>query len=107
MVALAEDLHFNIVTPLTPTHYPSNDNLEYHPHEKGSFEIKIITNWQQVSSVLEEIDTPTLNSISNDIVSIDDIDNAIGALTNYIRIVVDDSSRVVPANSDCKELLAN
>ncbi|GBP38913.1 hypothetical protein EVAR_95662_1 [Eumeta japonica] len=26
MVVLAEDLHFNIVTPLTPIHYLSNDN---------------------------------------------------------------------------------
>ncbi|GBP62890.1 RNA-directed DNA polymerase from mobile element jockey [Eumeta japonica] len=29
---------------------------------------------------------------------------AIGALANHIRIVVDDSSRTVPVNSDCKEL---
>ncbi|GBP65923.1 Probable RNA-directed DNA polymerase from transposon X-element [Eumeta japonica] len=48
--------------------------------------------------------TPMLNNIPNDIVSTDDIDNAIGALTNHIRTVVDDSSRTVPANSDRKEL---
>ncbi|GBP19900.1 Ubiquinone biosynthesis protein COQ9, mitochondrial [Eumeta japonica] len=61
---------------------------------------KTITNWQKVSAALEEIDTPTLNNIPNDIVSTDDIDNAIGALTNHIRTVVEDSSRTVPANSD-------
>ncbi|GBP44858.1 RNA-directed DNA polymerase from mobile element jockey [Eumeta japonica] len=66
--------------------------------------VKTITNWQKVSTALEEIDTPMLNNIPNDIVSTDDIDNAIGALTNHIRTVVDDSSRTVPANSDRKEL---
>ncbi|GBP26922.1 hypothetical protein EVAR_16504_1 [Eumeta japonica] len=65
---------------------------------------KTIKNRQKVSTALEEIDTLILKSIPNDIVFTDDIDNAIGALTEHIRTVVDDSSRVVPANSDRKEL---
>ncbi|GBP67558.1 hypothetical protein EVAR_98611_1 [Eumeta japonica] len=65
---------------------------------------KTITNWQKVSAALEEIDTPTLNNIPNDIVSTDDIDNAIGALTNHITTVVESSSRTVPANSHRREL---
>ncbi|GBP43072.1 Probable RNA-directed DNA polymerase from transposon BS [Eumeta japonica] len=63
---------------------------------------KTITNWQKVSAALEEIDTPILNNIPNDIVSTDDIDNAIGALTNHIRTVVESSSRTVPAKSGCR-----
>ncbi|GBP28468.1 hypothetical protein EVAR_93415_1 [Eumeta japonica] len=65
---------------------------------------KTITNWQKVSAALEEIDTPILNSIPNDIVSTDDIDNAIGALTDDIRTVVESSSRTVPAKSDRRKL---
>ncbi|GBP21329.1 hypothetical protein EVAR_11725_1 [Eumeta japonica] len=52
----------------------------------------------------EEIETPILISIPNDIVSTDDIDNAIDAVTNYIRIEIENSSRVFPANYDRKEL---
>ncbi|GBP10094.1 Probable RNA-directed DNA polymerase from transposon X-element [Eumeta japonica] len=140
MVTLAEDLHFNIITPLTPTYYPNDVNLrpdildialmkgvtlklsyieplqclnsDHRPvlMRLGSLigdcppTVKTITNWQKVSIALEKIDTVILNSIPNDIVSTDDIDNAIGALTNHIRTVVDDSSRIVPANSDRKEL---
>ncbi|GBP89778.1 Probable RNA-directed DNA polymerase from transposon BS [Eumeta japonica] len=66
--------------------------------------VKTITNWQKVLTVLEEIDTPILNSIPNDIVLTDNTDNAISALTDHIRTVVDDSSRTVPANSDRKEM---
>ncbi|GBP69245.1 hypothetical protein EVAR_96759_1 [Eumeta japonica] len=39
---------------------------------------KITTNWKKVSIALEEIDTPALNKIPNDIESTNDIDNAIG-----------------------------
>ncbi|GBP26644.1 Probable RNA-directed DNA polymerase from transposon BS [Eumeta japonica] len=39
--------------------------------------IRKITKWKRVSTVLEEIDTPNLNSISNDIASTDEIDSAI------------------------------
>ncbi|GBP11615.1 RNA-directed DNA polymerase from mobile element jockey [Eumeta japonica] len=140
MEALVESLHYDIITPLTPTHYPNNTNhrpdildialmkgvalklscieplqwlnSDHRPVLKrlGSLiadsppTTKIITNWQKVSTALEEIDTPTLNNIPNDIVSTDDIDNAIGALTNHITTVVESSSRTVPANSDRREL---
>ncbi|GBP26353.1 hypothetical protein EVAR_95526_1 [Eumeta japonica] len=66
--------------------------------------VKTITNWQKASTALEEINNPILNSIPNDIVSTDNIDNATGALTNHIRTVVKNSSKVVPANSFSKEL---
>ncbi|GBP12893.1 hypothetical protein EVAR_79243_1 [Eumeta japonica] len=60
--------------------------------------IRKITNWKRVSTALEEIDTPNLNSIPNDIT--DEIDFAIGALTNHVRTVVEESEREVPASSD-------
>ncbi|GBP56338.1 Probable RNA-directed DNA polymerase from transposon BS [Eumeta japonica] len=62
--------------------------------------IRKITNWKRVSTALEEIDTPNLNSIPNDIASTDEIDFAIGALTNHVRTVVEESDREVPASSD-------
>ncbi|GBP89701.1 Probable RNA-directed DNA polymerase from transposon X-element [Eumeta japonica] len=62
--------------------------------------IRKITNWKRVSTALEEIDTPNLNSIPNDIASTDEIDFAIGALTNHVRTVVEESEREVPASSD-------
>ncbi|GBP30561.1 Probable RNA-directed DNA polymerase from transposon BS [Eumeta japonica] len=54
----------------------------------------------KVSTALEKIDTPNLNSIPNDIASTDEIDLAIGALTNHVRTVVEESEREVPASSD-------
>ncbi|GBP41210.1 hypothetical protein EVAR_30648_1 [Eumeta japonica] len=65
---------------------------------------KTITNWQKVSTAFEEIDNPILNSITNDVVSRDDIDNTISALTNHIRTVDESCSRTVSAKFDRKEL---
>ncbi|GBP77504.1 hypothetical protein EVAR_98957_1 [Eumeta japonica] len=65
--------------------------------------IRKITNWKRVSTALEEIDTPSLNSIPNDIASTDEIDFAIGALTNHVRTVVEESEREVPASSNCRK----
>ncbi|GBP18029.1 hypothetical protein EVAR_16975_1 [Eumeta japonica] len=81
MVGLAEDLYFNIVTPLTPIHYPNDVNR--------SPDILYIA---------------LAKGIPSDMILTDDIDNATGVLTNHIRTVVDDSSRVFLANSGCKEL---
>ncbi|GBP36782.1 RNA-directed DNA polymerase from mobile element jockey [Eumeta japonica] len=114
MEALAEDLHFNIITPPTPTFY--HNNVRYRPDildialmrgalPSGTAPLrKTITSWKKVSAALEETDTPVLNNIPDDIVSTDDIDNAIGALTSHITTVVENSSRKVPAKSDRKEL---
>ncbi|GBP37422.1 RNA-directed DNA polymerase from mobile element jockey [Eumeta japonica] len=49
-------------------------------------------------------ETSILNNIPNDIVSTDDIDNAIGALTNNISTVVENGSRTVPMKSNRREL---
>ncbi|GBP22708.1 hypothetical protein EVAR_13989_1 [Eumeta japonica] len=62
--------------------------------------IRKITNWKRVSTALEEIDTPNLNSFPNDITSTDEIDFAIDAYTNHVRTVVEESEREVPASSD-------
>ncbi|GBP51195.1 hypothetical protein EVAR_85406_1 [Eumeta japonica] len=50
---------------------------------------------KRVSTALEEVDTPNLNVI-DDIVSNNDIDTAIGALTKHIRSVVKRCQRKVP-----------
>ncbi|GBP90493.1 hypothetical protein EVAR_56730_1 [Eumeta japonica] len=74
------------------------------PPDGGSpIPIRKITNWKRVSTAHEEIDTPNLNSIPNDIASTDEIDFAIGALTNHVRTVVEESEREVPASSDRRE----
>ncbi|GBP28538.1 hypothetical protein EVAR_23003_1 [Eumeta japonica] len=62
---------------------------------------------KRVSTALEEVDTPNLNVIPDDIVSNNDIDTAIGALTKHIRSVVKRCQRKVPANSDRRGLPAD
>ncbi|GBP86548.1 RNA-directed DNA polymerase from mobile element jockey [Eumeta japonica] len=59
-----------------------------------------ITDWKRVSTALEKIDTPPLNSIPDNIRTTDEIDSAIGALTSHIRTVVEKCEREVPASSD-------
>ncbi|GBP11547.1 RNA-directed DNA polymerase from mobile element jockey [Eumeta japonica] len=120
MVQLTEELHFDIITPLTPTRYPSNENhrsdiLDITLVNALGLKVSCIETLQCLSSdhppvimrlgsLTEEIDTSNLNTIPNDIVSTYDVDEAIGALTNHVNVVVENSSRVVPANSDHNEL---
>ncbi|GBP45792.1 hypothetical protein EVAR_76099_1 [Eumeta japonica] len=59
---------------------------------------KMVTDWKRVSAAFEEINTPILNAILDDIVSNKDIDSAIGALTNHNGTVVANCQRKVPAN---------
>ncbi|GBP23741.1 hypothetical protein EVAR_13697_1 [Eumeta japonica] len=59
-----------------------------------------ITDWKRVSTAFEKIDTPPLNSIPDDISTIEQIDHAIGALTSHVRSVVEKCEREVPASSD-------
>ncbi|GBP67639.1 RNA-directed DNA polymerase from mobile element jockey [Eumeta japonica] len=65
---------------------------------------KIITSWRKVSLLLEETDTPILNNIPDNIETTDEIDYAIGALTDHIATVVEDSSREVPAADSRRKL---
>ncbi|GBP63348.1 Probable RNA-directed DNA polymerase from transposon X-element [Eumeta japonica] len=95
-------LNFNSIETihgLTSDHRPVI--LKMGPPDGGRpIPIRKITNWKRVSTALEKIDTPNLNSIPNDIASTDEIDFAIGALTNHVRTVVEESEREVPASSD-------
>ncbi|GBP83891.1 hypothetical protein EVAR_36539_1 [Eumeta japonica] len=65
---------------------------------------KTITSWRKVSLLLEETDTPILNNIPDNIETTDEIDYAIGALTNHIATVIEDSSREVPAADSRRKL---
>ncbi|GBP55971.1 Probable RNA-directed DNA polymerase from transposon BS [Eumeta japonica] len=65
---------------------------------------KTITSWRKVSLLLEETDTPILNNIPDNIETTDEIDYAIGALTNHIGTVIEDSSREVPAADSRRKL---
>ncbi|GBP87944.1 RNA-directed DNA polymerase from mobile element jockey, partial [Eumeta japonica] len=62
---------------------------------------------QRLHTALEEVDTPNLNVIADDIVSNNDIDIAIGALNKYIRSVVKRCQRKVLADSDRRGLPAD
>ncbi|GBP70390.1 hypothetical protein EVAR_45657_1 [Eumeta japonica] len=66
--------------------------------------IKSVTINRRCRPCLRKSTTPILNSIPNDIISTDDIDNVVRALTNHIRTVVENSSKVVLAKSDRREL---
>ncbi|GBP52998.1 RNA-directed DNA polymerase from mobile element jockey [Eumeta japonica] len=59
-----------------------------------------ITDWKRVSTAFEKIDTPPLNSIADDISTIEQIDHAIGAFTSHVRTVVEKCEQEVPASSD-------
>ncbi|GBP58043.1 RNA-directed DNA polymerase from mobile element jockey [Eumeta japonica] len=99
MEALAEDIHFNVVPPLSPTHYHSNDN--YRP------DILDIALMKGVALKLSCIETlQYLNSDHGPVLMsfYRRHDYAIGALTSHITTVVENSTRVVTAKSDRKEL---
>ncbi|GBP12380.1 RNA-directed DNA polymerase from mobile element jockey [Eumeta japonica] len=85
-------LNFNSIETihgLTSDHRPVI--LKMGPPDGGRpIPFRKITNWKRVSTALEKIDTPNLNSIPNDIASTDEIDLAIGALTNHVRTVVEE-----------------
>ncbi|GBP97817.1 hypothetical protein EVAR_80951_1 [Eumeta japonica] len=49
---------------------------------------------------VRKIDTPPLNSIADDISTIEQIDHAIGAFTSHVRTVVEKCEQEVPASSD-------
>ncbi|GBP64762.1 hypothetical protein EVAR_14958_1 [Eumeta japonica] len=66
-----------------------------------------ITDWKRVSTALEKIDTPSLNSIPNDSNITDEIDSAVDTLTNHVRTVVEKSRREVSASSDRRRLPAD
>ncbi|GBP81752.1 hypothetical protein EVAR_62668_1 [Eumeta japonica] len=80
---------------LTSDHCPILMRLRPMSDDRPS-DVKKITNWKKVSIALEKIDTPTLNRIPNDIVSTNDINNAIGALISHITTVGGDNLRKVP-----------
>ncbi|GBP42837.1 RNA-directed DNA polymerase from mobile element jockey [Eumeta japonica] len=94
-------LNFNSIETihgLTSDHRPVI--LKMGPPDGGRpIPIRKITNWKRVSTALEKIDTPNLNSIPNDIASTDVIDFA-----NHVRTVVEESEREVPASSDRRKL---
>ncbi|GBP44953.1 Probable RNA-directed DNA polymerase from transposon BS [Eumeta japonica] len=108
MESLLTYLHFNIVTPLTPTYYPNNIN-----HRPDILDIALMKGVALKLGCIEPLQwldsdhRPVLMSIPNDIVSTDDIHNAIGALTNHIKIVVESSSRTVPGKFDRWDLPRN
>ncbi|GBP36140.1 RNA-directed DNA polymerase from mobile element jockey [Eumeta japonica] len=63
-----------------------------------------ITDCKIVSTAFEKIDTPPLNSIPDDIRTIEEIDHAIGALTSHVRTLVEKCEWEVPASSDHRKL---
>ncbi|GBP78980.1 hypothetical protein EVAR_58123_1 [Eumeta japonica] len=107
LATLAEDHELAIIAPLIPTHLPAN--VHYRPEilDIATIETKTIIDWKRVSTALEEVDTPNLNVIPDDIVSNNNIDTAIGALTKHIRSVVKRCQRKVHANSDRRGLSTN
>ncbi|GBP66103.1 RNA-directed DNA polymerase from mobile element jockey [Eumeta japonica] len=76
------DLHFDIITPLTPTHYPNDVN-----RRPDILDIALLKGVALKLSCIE-----TLQCLNSDHRPV------------LMRTVVDDSSRTVPANSDRKEL---
>ncbi|GBP31637.1 hypothetical protein EVAR_84083_1 [Eumeta japonica] len=107
LATLAEDHELAIITPRIPTHLPANIHHRPEILDLAPIDTKTIIDWKRVSTALGEVDTPNLNVIPDDIVSNNDIDTAIGALTKHIRSVVKRCQRKVPANSDHRGLPAD
>ncbi|GBP83141.1 RNA-directed DNA polymerase from mobile element jockey [Eumeta japonica] len=116
LAKLSRKLKFDIVAPLTPTHY--SDDLVSRPSTIDiAITKEIVLNVDcieqiyrlvsQPSRSLKEVDTPALNTIPDVIETTDEIDSSIGALTNHIRTVVKKCSREVPASVDCRKLPAD
>ncbi|GBP75758.1 Probable RNA-directed DNA polymerase from transposon BS [Eumeta japonica] len=89
------DLNLNSIEPL---HRFSSDHrpvlLKMGPPDGGRPVSTVkITDWKRVSTAFEKIDTPPLNSILDDISTIEQIDHAIGALTSHVRTVVEKCER--------------
>ncbi|GBP41484.1 hypothetical protein EVAR_24402_1 [Eumeta japonica] len=82
METLAVDLHFDIITPLTPTHYPNDVN-----RRPNILDIALL---KGVALKLSCIGTLQCLNLDHQPV--------------LMRTVVDGRSRTVPANSDRKEL---
>ncbi|GBP97046.1 hypothetical protein EVAR_46745_1 [Eumeta japonica] len=86
MIDLAKDLHFDVIAP-TQTYFPNNGlPTENSPKTKQSQAGEGV-------ALAWETDTPILNNIPDNIETTDEIDYAIGALTNHIATVIEDSSR--------------
>ncbi|GBP88435.1 RNA-directed DNA polymerase from mobile element jockey [Eumeta japonica] len=88
-------------------HLPILPKLGSFTGEEQPIETKTIIDWKRVSTTFEKVDTPNFSAIPNDIVSNNDIDTAIAALTKYIRSVVKRCQRKVPENSDRRGLPAD
>ncbi|GBP09751.1 Probable RNA-directed DNA polymerase from transposon BS [Eumeta japonica] len=106
---ISQGFHLTIETlhRLSSDHLPVLLRLGPFTGENHTSKFKKITDWKRVSTTLEEVDTPTLNAIPNDIVSNKDIDTAIGALTNHIGTVVANCQRKVPVKSKRRSLPAD
>ncbi|GBP44021.1 hypothetical protein EVAR_27190_1 [Eumeta japonica] len=98
--------HWGCLHCLGSDHLPVLLKLGSSTGENPNIATKTIIDWKRVSTALEEV-TPNLNVIPDDIVSNNDIDTAIGALTKHIRSVVKRCQRKVPANSDRRGLPAD
>ncbi|GBP25668.1 hypothetical protein EVAR_12145_1 [Eumeta japonica] len=78
------------------------------PSAGGSFNPTIkSTNWNRVSIALEEIGTPFINSIPDDINTNDEIDSVIDALADHVRTMVVNNIRKITTSSDHRKLPAD
>ncbi|GBP06874.1 hypothetical protein EVAR_92771_1 [Eumeta japonica] len=94
MMDLAKDLHFDIIVPPIHTYFP--DDVRNRPD---------IQDIALMRGVALNTDTPILNNIPDNIETTDEIDYTIGALTNHIATVVENSSREVSAADSRQKLL--
>ncbi|GBP97725.1 RNA-directed DNA polymerase from mobile element jockey [Eumeta japonica] len=70
-------------------------------HRPSTIDIALTKELHLISIVRQyTVSRLTTGRIPNDIASTDEIDFAIGALTNHVRTVVEESEREVPASSD-------
>lgn len=127
---LVDDLNFDVIAPMTPTHYPANPrhrpdvldmallrnvalrlrsietvhdlNSDHRPvlmqlgiPPPAHPRTKMVMNWQKLGDILAETDSPHLSRIPNQLISPQDTDLAIDALTSHLQAAIGDASSPV------------
>lgn len=131
LAKLAEELPFDVIAPMSPTHYPDNVNhrpdildmailknvglrlhsIEVHhaldsDHRPVILQLgsptslpttKTILDWDRLGKNLELRPNSVLDSVPDRIVSPNETNHAIDALTSHISAAISESSRQIPA----------
>lgn len=88
-----------VLHELDSDHRPVLAHLGADPNSNPPPRTKSVVNWKKLGETLNSISSPDLDKIPDDIVTRDDVNRSIDALTSHLRTAVDAASRQVPAET--------